>query len=84
MNEVNRALSDALQKFRESVQSIAGMDDSGDLNIAHVSDAGALLVALENLDIGVDIQVEPLEYMFQNLDEAGDPQYYGYVRADGK
>ena len=54
---VNRALSARLQKFRESVQAIAGLDDSGDLNMAHVSDAGALLVALENLDIGVDIDV---------------------------
>ena len=22
--------------------------------------------------------------MFQNLDEAGDPQYYGYLREDGE
>lgn len=54
---VNRKLSAALQKFREAEQAISGLDDSGDLNIANVNDAGALLVALENLDIGVDLDV---------------------------
>ena len=54
---VNRQLSSALQKFRESIQAIAGMDDSGDLNMANVNAAGALLVVLENIDIGIDLDV---------------------------
>ena len=70
---------------RESSKVGAGIDAVGNKQHLNVdATTRALLVAIENLDIGIDLQVEPLDYKFQNLDESGDPAYYGYVRQDGK